>query len=364
MPFRNLLGQEKAIHILQGSIKSGRLSHAYLFKGPDGVGKSSAAKSFLQALNCGNGEVDGCGRCSSCQRIERLSYPDLKWMEPRGASRSLRIEKIRELQREISLKPIEGKWKAYVLLEAERMTIEAQNALLKTLEEPPSFSLIILISSNPSLLSPTILSRCQMVRFSQLKRDEIERILVGVHKLPPQRARLLASLSQGSPGKALRMELEEREEVLSILERIHSEDAEGIFLWVDGIMERLEVFRKGLEERMKEEFVKVDLPEPRLRELKEEGKAFVRGEYRKRVSELLETIALWYRDLLVVKGGGSPINVDREEELRRRAQSTTVDDLERSFRLIEETNGLIDRNVNLRLSLEVLLLGLRETKDV
>lgn len=190
---------------LSRSLMGSRVAHAYLFVGPEGVGKRYMALSFAKALNCLQLEADYCGHCPACQKIDRLSHPDLHLIEPEG--NSLKIEQVRICQREIAFRPWEGRTKVVILDGADKMTPEAASALLKTLEEPPASTVLILTASSELSLLPTITSRCRLIRLGPLDRAVIAEILVRERLLEPSQASLLASLAQGRLGKALSLDL-------------------------------------------------------------------------------------------------------------------------------------------------------------
>src|SRR5574337_755106 len=219
MPFRDLIGQARAIRFLHRALMTGRIAHAYLFTGPVGVGKPAAALAFAQARTCervasvefgvSSGyptpdtrhptPMDGCGECRACRNIANGLHPDVQIIEPDGAT--VKIEQIRTLEADAALVPYEAQWKAFILNSAERMTEQAANALLKTLEEPAKDTVFILLTSTVSALLPTIVSRCQIVTFSPLPHGEIEALL-GEKGMEASRARLIASLSRGSIERA------------------------------------------------------------------------------------------------------------------------------------------------------------------
>ena len=155
----------KIISQLRSSIVRDRLAHAYICSGPAGSGKKETAKTLAKILNCESKGTDSCGLCSSCKKIENNNHPDVRWILRGDDSNSIKIEDIRNLQREIYMKPYEGRYKVYTIIDADTMTEEAANCLLKTLEEPPGDALLILTSSNIKMLLSTIISRCQVVKF-------------------------------------------------------------------------------------------------------------------------------------------------------------------------------------------------------
>lgn len=198
MKFLELIGQEPAIGLIKNSIAKNRLAHAYLFAGPDGVGKKTCAQIMARTLNCMEGEAEPCDACRSCTKE---FHPDIHLIEPKGAS--LRIDQIRELQNSVAYKPYEGKWKIYILEDADKLTEAAANSLLKTLEEPPPATAFILLTSKIDKLLPTIRSRCQQINFRPIGK---EKILAFLEKHYPdseiEMRELAATLAEGSIGRA------------------------------------------------------------------------------------------------------------------------------------------------------------------
>jgi DNA polymerase III subunit delta' len=270
MLFKNIIGQEVAKQILRRSFDENRLAQSYLFYGPSGVGKEMAAFQLAQALNC-TGEEAPCESCSQCLKTVTFNHPDLHYVfpVPHPSSESdkkklseeiaellaqkaekpylaldfdrpaaISIDDIRNLQAKLSLQPYQGRKKVVIIVSPEAMTTEAANAFLKTLEEPSPTTNFILVCDKPNALLPTILSRCQKIRFMRLDQESVIRALEERHGLPAQQAKLLASLSQGSLGRALEMMemdvLEERQMAGDILmaglEKRYAEMMESIDL--------------------------------------------------------------------------------------------------------------------------------------
>ncbi len=215
--FKDILGQDLAVKILKSSLASGRISHAYLFYGQEGVGKRMTAIAFAQSLNCQTTVVggqwlvnsephptffkDACGECISCRKIGEGNHPDVEYVTSPG--RQIKIDQIRELKKRAYLKPMEATRKVYIIDDAGQMTREASNSLLKTLEEPPGFVVLILITSNINQLLPTIRSRCQLLYFHSLPREIVRRILCQNCRISPDRAAEGAIFSLGSVSQAM-----------------------------------------------------------------------------------------------------------------------------------------------------------------
>jgi len=205
MPFENIKNQDSAVRILKEGIASGRVFSSYLFTGPEGVGKKGAAFNFAKALNCTGGQEKPCEACVSCAKINSGNHPDVFCLQPTGASSTIGISEIREVIRNANLKPYEAEKKIFIIDGAERMNHQAQNAFLKTLEEPPGDNVFILVSRSRELLLSTIASRCQLVRFSAVPAGTIARLAVEKLKVSEAQARLAANFASGSVGRAFRM---------------------------------------------------------------------------------------------------------------------------------------------------------------
>lgn len=320
MAFGKVKGQDRAIGFLKGSIRRGKLAHAHLFLGPPGTGRTAAVE-LAGALNCESpeqAEGEACGECLACRKIARGIHPDVCLIRPEGRGDRIRIEAIRSLQRAIALKPCEGKKKVWILEKAESMTEEAANCLLKTLEEPPVDSYLVLISANPDRLLPTVLSRCQRVVFSSLEPEEVRDILIEEHGLESQFAHFLACFSEGGMERALRLMNEGF--CSSLEEKNHTIDS---FIAAGPAREE---FVESLARRSREEIVLV-----------------------------LELVLSWFRDVLILKSGGKTlINIDRQKDLRRAAMSLGFQRLIEVIEAIGETRGFIQAYANPKLALPVL----------
>lgn len=201
--FAAVRGHERVRDSLRAAVAQDRLPHALLFMGPEGVGKRCLASALVAGLQCEQAGDDACGTCASCVRLAAGSHSDCRVVTVASGKKEIGIDRIRELKRFMQLRPVGGKVKVALIDDAHLLTIAAQNALLKVLEEPPAHSFLVLISSNPDALLPTVRSRCQRVRFGPLSTDVVVEILMRAADLDEDAARDLATLAEGSPGRAL-----------------------------------------------------------------------------------------------------------------------------------------------------------------
>ncbi len=254
MPFSEILGQDRAVGALRAALRRGALHHAYLFAGPEGVGKGTAARLLAQAANCEAGRADdACGSCTPCRKVARGVHPDVMVVEqeramakagrwdPKGGrtpSRDIVVDQVRELvDRRLSLRRFEGRRRFIVLDPADAMNVQAQNALLKTLEEPPPDTTLVLVSSAADALLPTIRSRCLRIGFAPLPAGLVEERLVAAGRPVPE-ARLAASLAGGSLGRALSLDAEALAERRSAVERAARLPADDAGAWIAFARER------------------------------------------------------------------------------------------------------------------------------
>jgi DNA polymerase-3 subunit delta' len=328
MSFKDVMGHEKPIQFLQRAIAQEKVVHSYLFLGNEGIGKSLVALQFAKALNCLEGEnrVDGCDRCVSCKKIDHLLHPDVSLIKPEG--QTLKVEQVREMQKALAYRPYEGRRRVFVLTAADRMAPYMSNTLLKTLEEPPLHTVIILLANSPKWILPTILSRCQPIRFNPLPSHLVSDWLMREKGLEEREARLLASLSEGSPGKALEI----KEEIAGIPRK------ELLKGWIGS---------KLLSMEAKESWVE-SLPSQR--------------ENLRLILEMAKTLL---RDLIVMKtsieGKGSGlIHSDLAEEMEETARAWDLSSLLKRMEILHHTSQAIKGNANTRLALEAMMLSWAE----
>ncbi len=331
MAFSDIKGQARPINILKGYIEQAHLEGSYLFVGPEGIGKKFVARTLAKQVNCLKNQTDCCDQCASCLKIEKGQHPDVHIIDGstslainpersrkvEGGATEIKIEYIRQLQRDIALKPYEGKTKVFIIDNAHKLTPEAQAALLKILEEPPRNSLIILISDKPALLFKTIISRCKILKFAPLIRAELKEVFKKDYGFDNNTAHFLAYFSEGRLGCALRLK-----------------DADTL----------------NFKNRIIDKFAlspKLNLDTLPL-------------QYREEVRGYLNILATWFRDIYLVKIGmpySEIINFDRKDELLKVMSRFSFLDLNEILGTISDSISYLERNINVRL----LLYNLGET---
>jgi DNA polymerase-3 subunit delta' len=229
MPFRDIVGHRRLVDLLARSVRSGALPPSLIFAGPSGVGKRLAALSVAQALNCNDPQLtadktDACGVCPACRRIARGVHPDVLIVEP-GDSGSIKIDQVREIVDSAAFRPFEGKRRAVIIDEADALVPAAQNALLKTLEEPPPSSVFMLVTSRADTLLATVRSRCPRLQFRPLSPGDIAAVLIKLDHSETE-ARAVAATADGSVGRALEASAGELVEVRDIARRVLAQAAE------------------------------------------------------------------------------------------------------------------------------------------
>ena len=224
MPFADILGHDRIVEVLRRSLRGGKTAHSYLFEGVPGCGRKKTALSLIQALFCTALPDDACGVCPSCRKVEGGNHPDIHLLSPLPDKRDISVDQLREMQRELSLRPYEAPRKACIIDPAERLNVSSANSLLKTLEEPPGNALIILLTENAGMLLSTVRSRCQLIRFAPLSPEHVLTLLER-SGMAPEIAALVAPMSGGSLQKALELDNESlaarRETVLSRVDQMN-----------------------------------------------------------------------------------------------------------------------------------------------
>ena len=317
-----IVGHEWAVGLLERSIQSGRLGHAYLFTGPAHVGKTALAVAFAQALVCQRGGGAPCGECATCERITQDRYPDVQIIAAEKAT--IQIDQVRALQTDAALSPLEGRYKVFIIQEIERATQPAANALLKILEEPPPQVILLLTASRRDRVLPTILSRCQVIGLRPLPLSQIQEALAQRWDVAPDQAMLLARLSCGALGWAV---------------QAHS-DAQQ---W-------------QMRARVLDEFQTFAARDVLQRLAYAESLA--------RQKDSLETVLgmwmTWWRDILLIQQGLSDaiVNLDRRTQLAQQADLHSPEAVTGALTDLALTFRRLNANVNARLALDVLTLRL------
>ena len=324
----NIIGHEWAVVMLQRDLAHDRVRHAYLFTGPEGVGKRTLVVEFARALLC-SGSEPPCGQCRNCLLVARGSHPDLFTVAPVESGKKVRAEKIkiepvRELIYSLMLRPVEARRRVARLLRFDVANVETMNAFLKTLEEPPANVVILMTAESADELLPTIVSRCEVLALRPLPLATVRDALITRLMLPVERAELLARLSGGRLGWAVRMGADE-----SALESRHQKLED-----VSALLRASRVERFACAEK-----------------LSREGS----------LDRIQDTLGLWqsfWRDVLLASAHATALltNADRETQIRGLAQAVSLTLAQQTLVAIRRTGELLEKNVNTRLALEVLLL--------
>jgi DNA polymerase-3 subunit delta' len=323
MSFSEIIGQTKIIRLLRRALAQDLLPHAFLFTGVEGVGKKSTALTLAKVVNCqDSASGDCCDQCISCRKADNGNHPDINLIEREGPF--IKIEQIRALKHRLRFKPLEGRYRVTVINNSQHLKVEAANALLKVLEEPPADNLIILTAIETTALLPTIVSRCLHLPFQPLASEEISAHLGKIHSISPERAAVIARLAGGSLSRALSLldekKLGRRNSILETVAEIHKSRLTDLLAAIN---------------RWKGD--NLDLQED------------------------LEWLKTWIRDLLVQKFEATDrvylLNSDLAYKIKAMASQMSSDHLLRFFDLVCTVQGAIGYNVNRRLSLETLLLS-------
>lgn len=318
--FDQIRGHRKILELLIRVVHTKRLAHAYIFSGLEGIGKRLTARALAKNLLCSSGAEKSCGTCPACIQVDRGSHPDLMMIEPQKGL--ITIDSIRNLKRELSRKSFAGGYKVCIIDDADKMNSQAENALLKTLEEPTPDTVIILITAKPYHLLATVLSRCQHIKFQPLALlDASELIMEGVPGLKKDDALLMASLTGGSPGKAFTLKVEQLKEIRDswVKQSKCSIDAEGGAFFGGG-----ENFLSDKEN--------MDLK--------------------------INLLRLWYRDLVLYKiyeNVDWVLNKDRIEEICLQSRAVSLERLLNALIGTEKYGAALEYNVNPQLTLEAML---------
>lgn len=325
--FDDIIGQEHIKEHLRGAIVSKMASHAYIIQGEQGSGKMLIAETFARALQCENGMADPCNECHSCLQAISRNHPDIIILQQEKAN-VISVDEIRhQIVSDVEIKPYSSEYKIYIIPNAEKMNTAAQNALLKTLEEPPSYVVILLLCTNSEMLLETIRSRCVTLNITPLKDDQIKNYLMKKMQIPDYQASICVAFARGNLGKAKDLVNSEsfnilRREATDLLKSIKREDIPTI--------------------------------NKRIKKLGDDGVM---------MEDFLDYLLLWLRDVLIHKATGDTEQILFREEIRlikEWATESTYEGLEKTLKNIALTRDRLKYNVNTEMTLELLMLGLKE----
>lgn len=330
MSFVDIAGNPRVKKILAKALERKRVPNSMLFTGPEGVGKKATALVLAKALNCLRKEEDSCDSCPSCVAIEQGNFPDVMLVE--APASVIKIDQIRMVKQMAHMKPMVGKRRVFIIVDAHKMNEEAQNSLLKILEEPPPFTHIILITSNPYLILPTVKSRCQILAFSRISKEEIEKILNdrGYEK---EQAQLISLIVRGNLEKALSLEWEDvqrrrKEAWTHFLSLLHRED-------ISSLVENYTSGRKRIQ--------------------------------RDELEELFDFFSSFCRDFILVKEGGERshlLNPDLETEIGREERDFSLEQMTEALKQIDFAIHALNRNVNVNLLVSYFYSNFLEGENV
>lgn len=340
MAFKDFPEQQQGVTLLQRSLQRGRLGHAYLFTGEQLDQLESLARTLAKSLNCqnpvkaGEAAIDCCDQCANCRKIDGDNHADIHWVRPESKSRVILIEQMRELMQEINLKPNDAEYKVAIIVAADRLNVNAANAFLKTLEEPPAKSVIILLSTEPQRLLETILSRCLRLNFGG----------DGKARFTPEQLEWLGQFSERA----------------SALEK----SLLGRYRLLDGLAQKLTKVRESVEEALtaRSPLSRHDDVEKELREKwEDELKAAIEAEYRRHRAEILAGVHWWLRDvwLYTLNAGAELLSFPQFKTTATVAGRISSPQALENLRVIEQTQRLLHSNVQETLALEVGLLKLQ-----
>ena len=325
--FKDVVGHKDILKYISSAVENNRVSHAYILNGERGSGKKMLANLFAMTLLCETGDNEPCGKCHSCKQALSGNHPDIITVQHEKPS-SISVDEIRvQVNEDIQVKPYSSKYKIYIIPEADLMTQQAQNALLKTIEEPPSYAIIILLTENAQKLLPTICSRCVMLKLRNIKDQLVKKYLMENLQIPDYKADVCTAFAQGNIGRAILLANSEhfneiKEEAIQLLKNIDTMD----------VSDMIEAVKRC-------------------------------SQYKMDVDDYLDVLAIWYRDVLIYK---ATKNIDRvifAEQLnyiKERARKSSYEGIENILIAIENAKARLRANVNFDLVMELLLLTIKE----
>lgn len=318
----DVVGEENQKRLIQNALDNDKIAHAYLISGPDGTGKSIFAMHMASVIMC-SGKVKPCGTCSSCIKLKKGFHPDVRVISEN--KKTIGIDMVRKIIEEVNVKPFEGSRKVIIIKKIDTMTVQGQNALLKTIEEPPIGTYIIMTAENDSMVLDTIKSRCQVIKFERVPESSIKKFLLE-NGTEENKASVAASLSDGIIGTALKY----TDEKFIALRKETIENISGI------------TTNKTLDALSKVDF-------------------FMKN--KKNIDDILNVMSFWYRDVIMIKmtqNMDDIINFDYHNILVEESRSLSYNKLYGIIKIIGDTRDKINKHANFQLSIEVMLLNIQE----
>lgn len=325
--FLDIIGHEQIIEHLKNAIASDKVNHAYIFNGPDKSGKMMLAEAFAQTLQCEKGGQEPCMECKSCHQAADHNQPDIIYISHEKPN-TISVDDIRvQLNNDIVIKPYSSRYKVYIVDEAEKMNVQAQNALLKTIEEPPEYAVILLLTTNADAFLPTILSRCILLNLKAVTSNVIRDFLMKKRHIPDYQADVCAAFAQGNVGKALQL--------------ASSDDFNELKASALQLLKRLE---------------DIDLYEmmAAVRQI---------SEYKLSINDYFDLMMVWFRDILYMKATNDVnglIFKDEVYDIKKQAAKRSYQGIETILEALEKAKVRISANVNFDLVIELLLLTIKE----
>lgn len=325
--FAEIIGHDQIKEHLQNAITSGKVSHAYILNGPDDSGKKMIAEAFAMALQCETKGTEGCMECHSCKQALSKNQPDIIYVTHEKPN-TISVDDIRrQIRADVDIKPYASPYKIYIVDEAQKMNAQAQNALLKTIEEPPAYVVILLLTNNADAFLPTIRSRCITLNLKVVPDEEIKRYLMESYQIPDYQAEICTAFAQGNVGKAIK---------LASSESFH--EIKGSAL--------------QLIRRLKD----ID-----LYEMMEAIKQI--SEYKLEINDYFDIMMIWYRDVLLYKATADVNHLifkDEVYEIKKSTSKSSYEGIERILKALEKAKVRLNANVNFDLVVELLLLTIKE----
>ena len=342
MSFSEIIGQEDAKSLLKNAVKTGNHSHAYIFSGEKGSGKMMLAEAFATMLQCENPGEDACLECHSCKHALSHNNPDIIYVRREEGKANISVDTVREqIVNDVDIKPYSNKYKIYIVEEAERMNPQAQNAILKTIEEPPEYAIIILLTANHNAFLQTILSRCVLIQMKSINTESIKKILQTKYEIVDYQSQMVATFAQGNIGKAIALATdssfnEVKDKVISLCKRASRMEENQIADEVKAIKEANDSDKKAGDDEKK---------------------------FQGFVEQMLDLITLWFRDVLLYKATLNDnllLFSENSYDIQEQAQRCSYQGLNNIVDAITETRARLNANVNFELTITLLIESIKE----